>query len=112
VPKHGFKSLSVSERVYEKLREIAERRGFATLSDTVAYLVTLEEEVYRRIEQLVTSSSGNVTSSSGNVTSSSGNVTSSSGNIGTYKDSSKPKKETSLLSYRRAQDANRLDRSQ
>jgi len=81
--KHRFKSLSVSEKVYEKLKEIAERRGFATIADTIAYLVTLDDEVYRRLEQLtitVTTSRGNVTTNSGNSTSVRGNVTTNSGN--------------------------------
>jgi hypothetical protein len=75
-----FKSLSVSDTVYNKLREIAERRGFTTLADTVAYLVSLEELVVRRLES-ITSSTGNVTGNSGNVTTSAGNVTSSTGNV-------------------------------
>lgn len=61
-----FRSLSVSEAVYSKLREIAERRGFSTLADTVAYLVSLEELVVRRLES-VTTSTGNVTSNTGNL---------------------------------------------
>jgi len=68
-----FRSLSVSDKVYEKLKEIAERRGFATLADTIAYLVTLEEEVLRRLEH-VTTARGNITASRGNVTANSGNV--------------------------------------
>jgi hypothetical protein len=70
-----FKSLSVSETVYQKLREIAERRGFSTLADTVAYLVTLEELVVRKLES-VTASAGNITRIAGNVTTSAGNVAS------------------------------------
>ena len=73
-----FRSLSVSETVYNKLREIAERRGFSTLADTVAYLVSLEELIVRRLES-VTSNTGNVTTSSGNVTANTGNVTSTGG---------------------------------
>jgi len=73
-----FRSLSVSETVYNKLREIAERRGFSTLADTIAYLVSLEELIVRRLES-VTSNTGNVTTSSGNVTSNTGNVTSTGG---------------------------------
>lgn len=69
-----FKSLSVSETVYNKLKEIAERRGFSTLADTIAYLVSLEELIVRRLEH-VTTNSGNVTSSTGNVTTNSGNIT-------------------------------------
>jgi len=46
-----FKSLSVTLDVYEKLKRIAEKRGFATLADTIAYLVTLEEEVYSKLEK-------------------------------------------------------------
>jgi hypothetical protein len=61
-----FRSLSVSETVYNKLKEIAERRGFSTLADTVAYLVSLEELVVRRLES-ITSNTGNVTTSSGNI---------------------------------------------
>jgi hypothetical protein len=68
-----FKSLSVSETTYNKLREIAERRGFSTLADTVAYLVSLEELVARKLES-ITASTGNITRTSGNVTTSSGNV--------------------------------------
>jgi hypothetical protein len=67
-----FRSLSVSEAVYNKLREIAERRGFSTLADTVAYLVSLEELVVRRLES-ITTNAGNITSNTGNVTSSTGN---------------------------------------
>ena len=67
-----FRSLSVSDTVYNKLREIAERRGFSTLADTVAYLVSLEELVVRRLES-ITSNTGNITSSSGNITTSTGN---------------------------------------
>jgi len=75
-----FKSLSVSDIVYNKLREIAERRGFSTLADTVAYLVSLEELVVRRLES-ITTSSGNITSSTGNITSSSGNIKSTTQSI-------------------------------
>jgi len=60
-----FKSLSVSEAVYDKLREIAARRGFSTLADTVAYLATLEELVLRRLES-ITTTTGNVATGSGN----------------------------------------------
>jgi hypothetical protein len=45
----------VSEAVYNKLKEIAERRGFSTLADTIAYLVTLEEEILRRLDMLTNS---------------------------------------------------------
>jgi hypothetical protein len=45
----------VSEAVYIKLKEIAERRGFSTLADTIAYLVTLEEEILRRLDMLTNS---------------------------------------------------------
>jgi hypothetical protein len=69
----------VSEAVYNKLREIAERRGFSTLADTVAYLVSLEELVVRRLES-ITTNAGNITTSTGNITSNTGNVTSSTGN--------------------------------
>jgi len=91
--KGRFKSLSVSEAVYNKLKDIATRRGFSTLSDTVAYLVSLEELILRRLES-VTSTSGNITSTAGNLplvevkqgvesnTRTSGNITTSSGNIG------------------------------
>jgi len=79
-----FKSLSVSDKVYEKLKEIAERRGFATLADTIAYLVTLEEEVLRRLEH-VTTARGNITATRGNVTANSGNITSTGGNVGRTK---------------------------
>jgi len=48
-----FKSLSVTLDVYEKLRKIAEKRGFATLADTIAYLATLEE-VYSSLERTLT----------------------------------------------------------
>jgi hypothetical protein len=48
-----FKSLSVTLDVYEKLKKIAEKRGFATLADTIAYLVTLEE-VYSNLERTLT----------------------------------------------------------
>ncbi|MCI4438149.1 MAG: hypothetical protein JHC33_15185 [Ignisphaera sp.] len=90
--KGRFKSISVSETVYNKLKEIATRRGFSTLSDTVAYLVSLEELVLRRLES-ITTTSGNVTSSSGKLpatevnqvvetnTRTSGNITTTSGNI-------------------------------
>jgi hypothetical protein len=90
--KGRFKSLSVSETVYNKLKEIATRRGFSTLSDTVAYLVALEELVLRRLES-ITTTSGNVTSSSGKLpaievnqlvesnTRTSGSITTTSGNI-------------------------------
>jgi len=64
--KGRFKSLSVSETVYNKLKEIAARRGFSTLSDTVAYLVALEELVLRRLES-ITATAGNVTATSGNL---------------------------------------------
>jgi len=74
-----FKSLSVSEAVYNKLREIATRRGFSTLADTVAYLATLEELVLRRLES-ITASTGNDTTSSGNITTTTGNVATGSGN--------------------------------
>jgi len=74
-----FKSLSVSEAVYNKLREIAARRGFSTLADTVAYLATLEELVLRRLES-ITTTTGNDTTSSGNITTTSGNVATTSGN--------------------------------
>ena len=60
-----FKSLSVSEAVYNKLQEIKSRRGFSTLADTIAYLVTLEELVLRRLES-ITTTTGNVTTGSGN----------------------------------------------
>jgi predicted DNA-binding ribbon-helix-helix protein len=77
-----FRSLSVSETVYRKLKEIAERRGFSTLADTVAYLVSLEELVASKLESInVTRSSGNNTTSAGNVTRSSGNNTTSAGNV-------------------------------
>jgi hypothetical protein len=94
--KGKFKSLSVSEAVFNKLKEIAARRGFSTLSDTVAYLVSLEELILRRLEP-VTTTSGNITSTAGNLpltevkqgvepnTRTSGNVTTSSGNIDTNK---------------------------
>jgi hypothetical protein len=74
-----FKSLSVSEAVYNKLREIAARRGFSTLADTVAYLATLEELVLRRLES-ITTSTGNDTTTSGNITTTTGNVATGSGN--------------------------------
>jgi hypothetical protein len=74
-----FKSLSVSEAVYNKLREIAARRGFSTLADTVAYLATLEELVLRRLES-ITASTGNDTTTSGNITTTTGNVATGSGN--------------------------------
>lgn len=74
-----FKSLSVSEAVYNKLREIATRRGFSTLADTVAYLATLEELVLRRLES-ITASAGNDTTSSGNIATTTGNVATGSGN--------------------------------
>jgi hypothetical protein len=77
-----FKSLSVSDTVYSKLREIAERRGFTTLADTVAYLASLEELVVRRLES-ITSSTGNITCNSGNVTTSTGNITTIAGNVET-----------------------------
>jgi len=87
--KGKFKSLSVSETVYNKLKDIATRRGFSTLSDTVAYLVSLEELILRRLE-LVTTSSGNlplaeVKQGVESNTRTSGNVTTSSGNIGANK---------------------------
>jgi len=75
-----FRSLSVSEAVYNKLREIAERRGFSTLADTVAYLVSLEELVARRLES-ITGNTGNITTSTGNITASTGNVTTNAGNV-------------------------------
>jgi hypothetical protein len=59
-----FRSLSVSDTVYSKLREIADRRGFSTLADTVAYLVSLEELVVRRLES-ITSNTGNIPSNVG-----------------------------------------------
>jgi len=74
-----FKSLSVSEAVYNKLREIAARRGFSTLADTVAYLATLEELVLRRLES-ITTSTGNDTTTSGNITTTTGNIATGSGN--------------------------------
>jgi len=55
LPGRGFRSISVSEAVYNKLKEIAERRGFSTLADTIAYLVTLEEEILRRLDTLTNS---------------------------------------------------------
>jgi len=75
-----FKSLSVSEKVYNKLREIAEKHGFSTLADTVAYLVSLEELVVSRLDT-ITRVSGNITATTGNITRTSGNVTTTSGNI-------------------------------
>jgi len=57
--KGKFKSLSITEPVYNKIKEIASRRGFSTLADTIAYLVTLDD--------IITTSSGNVTTTSGNI---------------------------------------------
>jgi hypothetical protein len=51
--KGRFKSLSVTVEVYEKLKRIAEKRGFATLADAVAYLVAIEEEVLSRLEKVL-----------------------------------------------------------
>jgi hypothetical protein len=57
--KGKFKSLSVTNPVYDKIKEIATKRGFSTLADTVTYLVTLDD--------IITTTSGNNTTNTGNV---------------------------------------------
>jgi len=56
--KGKFRSISVTIEVYEKLKRIAEKRGFSTLADTVAYLVAIEEEVLSRFEKVLDIATG------------------------------------------------------
>jgi len=69
----------VSETVYNKLKEIAERRGFSTLADTIAYLVSLEEEILRRLDSLTSNTSTSTTTSGRRETSPDPSSTANSG---------------------------------
>ena len=79
MPSRGFRSISVSETVYNKLKEIAERRGFSTLADTIAYLVSLEEEILRRLDSLTSNTSTSTTTSGRRETSPDPSSTANSG---------------------------------
>jgi len=91
MPKKGFKSISITEETYRKLIEIRDRRGFATLSDTITYLVTVEQLILTKLEE-VTTSRGTVTATTGTVTTGSGTITTSSGTITTSSGKRKERK--------------------
>ena len=54
MPKRGYKHLSIREDVFKRLEEVRDKYGFGSLSDTIAYLLRVEEEHKDLCKQLGT----------------------------------------------------------